>query len=286
MENLAYISLIAAYEDLDNNKPVILPLVGHSVPEANWRMFSVQTLLRLLSLGLFVAILGLFNSALALIKLGDRGSQVAQLQQALQTLGYFNERVTGYYGSLTTEAVIGFQRDNLLTADGVVGPETELALQRQLFRPTSQPFNQVSRRYLQPGDRGLQVRKLQERLIIAGYPNVTVDGIYGSGTQEAVRLFQIGYGLLDNNGIADPDTQQVLQRKFYVVVVPARNEATLNLVRQIDNKAYLASNRLGDYIHVGAYLDLPGVIRALGVAKNRVKELRRRGLKDARVAYL
>ena len=102
MENFAYISLFASYEELENSKPVIFPRLGHFVPDilqANWRILSAQTLLRLLSLGLFVAVFGLFNSALALIGLGDRGSQVVELQQALRALGYFSGPVTGYYGS-------------------------------------------------------------------------------------------------------------------------------------------------------------------------------------------
>lgn len=131
MENLAYISLIAAYEELENNKPDTFPQVRHFVrdlQEATWKSISVQTLLRLLSLGLFVAILGWFNSALALMRLGDRKPQVIDLQQDLRSLGYFSGPVTGYYGQLTQEAVISFQLDCRLSPDGVESegdPSTE-----------------------------------------------------------------------------------------------------------------------------------------------------------------
>lgn len=290
MENLAYISLIAAYENLENHKPVTFPQVRHFVgdlQEATRKSVSAQTLLRLLSLGLFVAILGWFNSALALMRLGDRNSEVSELQQDLRSLGYFSGPVTGYYGQLTQEAVISLQLDYQLSADGVVGPNTERVLQAQ-FRPTppiSQPFNLDSRPYLQPGNRGTEVKRLQERLIIAGY-KINPDSIYGSETKNAVRLFQAGYGLL-GDGITDLDTWQVLQRKFYVVVVPARNTATLFNVKKHYNDAYQAYHRLGYYIHVGAYLTSPYEgKKALNIAKARVKELRRLGFKDARVVYL
>ncbi|NER39348.1 MAG: peptidoglycan-binding protein [Oscillatoria sp. SIO1A7] len=290
MENLAYISLIAAYEDLENNKPVTFPQVRHlvrDIQEATWKSLSVQTLLRLLSLGLFVAILGWFNSALALMRLGDRGSLVTELQQDLRSLGYFSGPVTGDYGPLTQEAVTSFQVDYRLTADGVVGPNTERVLQAQ-FSPTppiSQSFNPDSRPYLQPGNRGAEVKRLQERLIIAGY-KINPDSIYGAETKEAVRLFQTGNRLL-GDGITDLDTWQVLHRKFYVVVVPARNGATLVKVREKYKNAYEAYHRLGYYIHVGAYIASPYEgQKALNIAKARVKKLRSLGFKDARVAYL
>lgn len=287
MENLAYISLIAAYEDLENNKPVTFPQVRHFVrdlQEATWKSLSVQTLLRLLSLGLFVGILGWFNSALALMRLGDRNSEVSELQQDLRSLGYFSGSVTGYYGQLTQEAVISFQLDYQLSPDGVVGPNTERVLQAQ-FRSTPQPFNSGSRPYLQPGNRGAEVKRLQERLIIAGY-NIKPDSMYGSQTKEAVRLFQRGNGLL-GDGIANLDTWQFLHRKFYVVVVPARNSSTLVKIREEYKTAYEAYHRLGYYIHVGAYLASPYEgKKALNIAKARVKKLRSLGFKDARVAYL
>jgi flagellum-specific peptidoglycan hydrolase FlgJ len=57
---------------------------------------------------------------------------------------------------------------------------------------------------LTQGDRGNQVRQLQEMLSQVGY-NLTIDGIYGPGTEEKVKKFQ-----KDNNntidGIAGPST--------------------------------------------------------------------------------
>jgi hypothetical protein len=59
---------------------------------------------------------------------GDSGSEVRCLQEQLGKLGYFHHPVTGYYGHITKAAVIAFQRDHGLQADGVAGPQTRSLL--------------------------------------------------------------------------------------------------------------------------------------------------------------
>lgn len=53
-----------------------------------------------------------------LYKLGSRGEVVRQIQKALHLVA------DGIYGQNTREAVVAFQRDHGLTADGIVGPAT------------------------------------------------------------------------------------------------------------------------------------------------------------------
>ncbi|XGB38644.1 MAG: peptidoglycan-binding protein [Cyanobacteria bacterium LVE1205-1] len=52
-----------------------------------------------------------------------------QLQQALQSLGYFNDRLSGSFNDSTHTAVIRFQQNQKITADGVVGQLTRQALE-------------------------------------------------------------------------------------------------------------------------------------------------------------
>jgi cell division protein FtsN len=63
----------------------------------------------------------------------------------------------------------------------------------------------------------------------------------------------------------------------YVVVVPARRDNTLNVVRQCVPDAFLADSRLGAYVQAGAF-----PTRSSAESLSRV--LRSQGL-DARVAY-
>lgn len=55
---------------------------------------------------------------------GMRSSEVTNLQNDLKALGYFNANSTGYFGSVTKQAVMKFQADNGLSADGIVGRNT------------------------------------------------------------------------------------------------------------------------------------------------------------------
>ena len=52
--------------------------------------------------------------------------------------------------------------------------------------------------------------RLQQRLRALGYYTIAVDGIFGSGTERAVRLFQQVNGIHPANGVATSATQQVL----------------------------------------------------------------------------
>ena len=59
------------------------------------------------------------------------------------------------------------------------------------------------------GSGGEEVRKIQQRLSELGLYNGSVDGIYGSGTEKAVRAFQKQKGLTVD-GIAGPATLKAL----------------------------------------------------------------------------
>ena len=59
------------------------------------------------------------------------------------------------------------------------------------------------------GDKGSDVRQMQQRLKELGYYKGSVDGVYGSGTIKAVRAFQ-ERNRLTADGVAGPSTQKVL----------------------------------------------------------------------------
>ena len=60
--------------------------------------------------------------------LGTRGQLVRDVQQALKDRGYYTGTVDGIYGTGTYNAIVAFQRDNGLTADGIAGTDTLAAL--------------------------------------------------------------------------------------------------------------------------------------------------------------
>jgi peptidoglycan hydrolase-like protein with peptidoglycan-binding domain len=58
------------------------------------------------------------------LKIGSEGEAVINLQMRLRDLGYFNYKVTGYYGDATRASVSTFQDENALAVDGTIGPDT------------------------------------------------------------------------------------------------------------------------------------------------------------------
>lgn len=63
----------------------------------------------------------------SVLKLGSNGFEVRKLQSKLSSIGY-SLTVDGDFGNRTKSAVIQFQRDSGLSADGVVGDKTWKAL--------------------------------------------------------------------------------------------------------------------------------------------------------------
>lgn len=68
------------------------------------------------------------NSIGVLSQLGSRGSEVRSIQNKLKQLGYYTGSVDGIYGTGTRNAVIKFQKNCGITADGIAGPKTLLYL--------------------------------------------------------------------------------------------------------------------------------------------------------------
>ena len=65
---------------------------------------------------------------LSYVSWGTTGQLVRDVQQALKNRGYYKGNVDGIYGTGTYNAIVSFQKDNALTADGIAGTETLRAL--------------------------------------------------------------------------------------------------------------------------------------------------------------
>lgn len=209
METLAYLHVAAANEE---------PIGTHDTLAEIWKnpklltclnspQFSTRAAVPLLSLTVVLGILGLAKQAFAMVKPGDRNSEVMALQQRLQRLGYFNGPTTGYYGPLTKQAVLSYQRAKGLAADGVVGESTKSALQGQRKPSVEEPSHPIWKF----GDRDAKVSEIQNILANAGYPSST-NGVFDQETQEAVRLFQQAKGL-QVDGIVGKETLTALSNK-------------------------------------------------------------------------
>jgi peptidoglycan hydrolase-like protein with peptidoglycan-binding domain len=155
-----------------------------------------------------------------LLQRGSTGEAVAQLQDQLRQLGYLQAESTGFYGPLTETAVESFQRDRNLNPDGVVGNNTQAALNRALSGSVAASFGSGAR-LLQRGSTGAAVTQLQEQLRQLGYFQANATGFYGTLTETAVRRFQSARNLRVD-GVAGPNTQAVLFQTLASAATPTR----------------------------------------------------------------
>lgn len=65
-----------------------------------------------------------YETVYTLSKLGSRGDEVRKIQTKLKSLGYYKGSVDGIFGTATRKAVIAFQKNCGITADGIAGPKT------------------------------------------------------------------------------------------------------------------------------------------------------------------
>ncbi|MDY6901804.1 MAG: peptidoglycan-binding domain-containing protein [Cyanobacteriota bacterium] len=64
------------------------------------------------------------------IKEGSTGDTVVSIQEMLKQLGFYFGSINGTFDDKTKAAVIKFQENNAIRADGVVGIATKAALVR------------------------------------------------------------------------------------------------------------------------------------------------------------
>jgi hypothetical protein len=130
-------------------------------------------------------------------------AKVAALQLVLFQHGYYKGPFDGVSGPETRRATKRFQRRHHLVPDGVAGPKTRAKLGRWAR-------HELGRRLLKQGLRGWDVAELQFLLRRYGV-FVTLDGVFGPGTEAAVVGVQRGAGL-HPDGIVGADTIAVLDR--------------------------------------------------------------------------
>ena len=137
--------------------------------------------------------------------------------------------VDGIFGAQTEASVIRFQEIFNLTPDGVVGRATWNALVRYYvavtnlaeLRSQGQQFytvNWANSNPIQLGDRGVKVEHLQYMLqVLSDYiseiPPVTIDGVFGPNTRDAVLAAQRRFGL-PQTGVVDFDTWEAIYDQF------------------------------------------------------------------------
>ncbi|WP_419993713.1 glycoside hydrolase domain-containing protein [Streptomyces boninensis] len=143
-----------------------------------------------------------FN-AYSTLKEGSTGDQVKAAQCLLKAAGHDplggKDTPTGTFDAAMTTATKAYQTSKGQTADGVIGKKTWTALLARGSTPT-----------VQNGSTGEAVLRLQRALTAALGRTVGIDGIFGSGTEQAVKDYQSSRGL-SADGIVGANTWAALQ---------------------------------------------------------------------------
>jgi peptidoglycan hydrolase-like protein with peptidoglycan-binding domain len=180
------------------------------------------------------------------LTVGDRGDNVALVQQRLLQLNLSNTNPDGFFSNNTRESVIAFQQSSQLNVTGNVDWQTWQAL-------------------------GLNSS--------TGGNYTETNGYVFTNTNDYVAPQTNRYALPPTNGYVVPVTNgnTLVANNPYRVIVPISNNDTLIKVQQYIPSAVTEQSHLGDYVNAGAFSD-----RAQ--AETLSKMLRSYGL-DARVKY-
>lgn len=153
------------------------------------------------------------------IQQGEKGESVKLLQKRLKIHG-IEVDVDGDFGPNTHTAVVQFQSNKRLTADGIVGDKTWDLLMAEPYT-----FHSVA---LFEGSKGEDVKKLQLKLTAIGY-QLVADGDFGPATKQAVEQFQQAQnitGYVSNDSVS------------YSVEWGVVDELTWNAIMSTPNKEY------------------------------------------------
>lgn len=158
---------------------------------------------RLISMLLVIVLaLSVCGAALAddVMRPGDEGDHVKELQTLLKNYGYYTGAIDGKYGNGTYSAVKSFQKHNDLTKDGKAGPLTMEKLKGSDV--VSAPVTDESVALAEN-------KHIQERLTHYGFYTGKIDGVIGKGSKAAIKAFQEANGL-EKDGVVGAQTLAAL----------------------------------------------------------------------------
>ena len=167
------------------------------------------------------------------LSLGSVGNDVLEAQRQLNRISQNYPSIPiipntdGSFGRTTENAVRQFQRIFNLTADGIVGKSTWYAIRRiyNAVKRLSELYSEgititeAERLFPYPlklGDRGQPVSIIQYYLTFLSrfnntLPDLTVDGIFGEETENAVRTFQSEHGLSTDGIVGNTTWNSILE---------------------------------------------------------------------------
>ncbi|MBR3019797.1 MAG: peptidoglycan-binding protein [Clostridia bacterium] len=124
---------------------------------------------------------------------GMKGEEVLTAQKRLQQLGYYLGELDGEFNDSMVYAVKQMQAKNEITVDGKIGYNTRMLMYSDSVIKADYPDYNIAT--LSIGMSGEAVKELQRQLRNTYYYSGTIDGIFGTAVQNAVKAFQASNGL-------------------------------------------------------------------------------------------
>lgn len=133
------------------------------------------------------------NAARAEADLGlSRASRMA-IQRRLATLGFYRSGIDGVFGSGTRRAIAAWQDSRQLPGNGYLNANQARMLQNGAAASNPAPADPATSAAQAELDLRLsrsQRVQIQRNLIALGYDPKGADGLFGTGTREAIRMWQ------------------------------------------------------------------------------------------------
>ncbi|MBR3979301.1 MAG: peptidoglycan-binding protein [Oscillospiraceae bacterium] len=220
------------------------------------------------------------------IRRGDTGPNVVVIQVSLNRIAQNYPAipkiptVDGIFGSRTEASVISFQEIFGLTPDGIVGQATWYALVRLYTAVTSlselrsqgQQFYAINWSPpggLEVGDSGEKVRLLQYMLSVLSahiptIPPLTIDGIYGPATRNAVLAAQRRFGLPETGTVGAQTWDEIYDQYSGIENTNFRSEE--RFPKNINQNTRSANGQQGrvNYARTSTMTQFPGRNLSIG----------------------
>jgi peptidoglycan hydrolase-like protein with peptidoglycan-binding domain len=173
---------------------------------------------------------------------GVRHSSVAEIQQRLMDLGFMDyAEPTDYYGNITAQSVMLFQRQNDLKQDGIIGPETKALL-----------LSDNAKKYTAKlGMSGDDIARIQTRLYEMGYiaSSDQITGTFDETTEKAVIKMQTNNGISADGkvGLVTAELIYSGEAKANLLSYGDKSEIILEAQQRLKELGYLTTTPDGSY---------------------------------------
>ena len=167
---------------------------------------------------------------------------VAYIQQLLMDLGFMESaEPTQYYGSITTQAVKLFQRQNDLKEDGVLGEESLGIL-----------FSGEAKHYTAKlGMEGSDIKRIQQRLYELGYldSKKSINGRFDESTDKAVKALQSANGLSADGKVGEMTIELMYSDEVVANLLSFgdKSDVVLECQKRLKELGYLTTAPDGNY---------------------------------------